>query len=83
MGGANVGLVQPSTLEWSWFFENMAAPFSEDLNELFQGLVNDILDWAGSVYLGGADPDYVADIAEKFIEDYFIVYWSEQGAREK
>lgn len=50
VGGANTGPVQLSTLDWSWFFGNMVAPFLEDLNELFQGLVNDILDWAGSVY---------------------------------
>lgn len=39
VSGPNTNPVRPNALVRSWFFQNMAAPFSEDLNELFLELV--------------------------------------------
>lgn len=49
VGGTKAVLVRPITPVWSWFSGNMAAPFSEDLNEVSRELVKDISDLAGSV----------------------------------
>lgn len=51
----------------------MAAPILEDLHELFCELLSGILDLAESINLRIADPEYVTDKTEEFIEVFGVV----------
>lgn len=55
----------------------------EDLTEHFGDLVKDILDLAGSADLGVAEPEYVADKAEEFIEVHGLFYCLLRRARSR